>query len=107
MGLDVKHQQKIEYGSLNASLRTLLHVASAFGVTVGRLLTPSRTPPRRRPVGRPPERVPGRRIAAKRSKTDLHFFLVTTQPFHFVAPNRWVIIGLFPISHERQLSQLP
>lgn len=36
-------------------------------------------------------------------KTDLHFFLGTTQQFHFVAPNPWVIIGVFQIPHERQL----
>ncbi len=36
-------------------------------------------------------------------KTDLHFFLGTTQQFHFVAPNPWVIIGVFPIPHRRQL----
>jgi hypothetical protein len=36
-------------------------------------------------------------------KTDLHFFLGTTQQFHFVAPNPWVIIGVFPIPHDRQL----
>ena len=35
-------------------------------------------------------------------QTDLHFFLGTTQQFHFVAPNPWVIIGVFPIPHERQ-----
>lgn len=35
-------------------------------------------------------------------KTDLHFFLGTTQEFHFRAPNPWVIIGVFPIPHERQ-----
>jgi hypothetical protein len=35
-------------------------------------------------------------------KTDLHFFLGTTQQFHFVAPNPWVIIGVFPIPHEKQ-----
>lgn len=34
---------------------------------------------------------------------DLHFFLGTTQQFHFVAPNPWVIIGVFPIPHDRQL----
>ncbi len=34
---------------------------------------------------------------------DLHFFLGTTQQFHFVAPNPWVIIGVFPIPHERQM----
>jgi hypothetical protein len=34
---------------------------------------------------------------------DLHFFLGTTQEFHFRAPNPWVIIGVFPIPHERQL----
>lgn len=36
------------------------------------------------------------------SKTDLHFFLGTTQEFHFRAPNPWVIIGVFPIPRERQ-----
>ena len=35
-------------------------------------------------------------------KKDLHFFLGTTQQFHFVAPNPWVIIGVFPIPHEGQ-----
>ena len=39
-------------------------------------------------------------------KTDLHFFLGTTQQFHFVAPNPWVIVGAFPIPHETQLSLL-
>ena len=36
-------------------------------------------------------------------KKDIHFFLGTTQQFHFVAPNPWVIIGVLPIPHERQL----
>jgi hypothetical protein len=39
-------------------------------------------------------------------KKDLHFFLGTTQQFHFVAPNPWVIIGVFPIPLETQLSFL-
>jgi hypothetical protein len=39
-------------------------------------------------------------------KTDLHFFLGTTQQFHFVAPNPWVIIGVFPIPHEKQAELL-
>lgn len=34
---------------------------------------------------------------------DLHFFLGTTQQFHFVAPNPWVIVGVLPIPHEKQL----
>jgi hypothetical protein len=33
---------------------------------------------------------------------DLHFFLGTTQSFHFVAPNPWVIIGVLPIPHQTQ-----
>ncbi|MBS1770569.1 MAG: hypothetical protein JSS77_12965 [Acidobacteria bacterium] len=37
---------------------------------------------------------------------DLHFFLGTTQQFHFVAPNPWVIIGVLPIPHEVQLGLL-
>jgi len=36
------------------------------------------------------------------TKVDLHFFLGTTQQFHFIAPNPWVIIGVFPIPSERQ-----
>lgn len=43
---------------------------------------------------------------AEFSRTDLHFFLGTTQQFHFVAPNPWVIIGVFPIPHERQMKLL-
>lgn len=39
-------------------------------------------------------------------KSDLHFFLGTTQQFHFVAPNPWVIIGVLPIPHEQQLAFL-
>ena len=35
-------------------------------------------------------------------KTDLHFFLGTTQQFHQVAPNPWVIIGALPIPYELQ-----
>jgi len=35
---------------------------------------------------------------------DLHFFLGTTQQFHFVAPNPWVIIGVLPIPLEGQRS---
>ena len=37
------------------------------------------------------------------TKTDLHFFLGTTQRFHFVAPNPWVIIGVLPVPPEGQL----
>jgi len=36
-------------------------------------------------------------------KTDLHFFLGTTQLFHKRAPNPWVIIGVFPIPYEMQM----
>ncbi len=36
-------------------------------------------------------------------KKDLHFFLGTTQQYHFVAPNPWVIIGVLPIPPETQL----
>lgn len=36
------------------------------------------------------------------TKKDLHFYLGTTQEFHFRAPNPWVIIGLLPIPHETQ-----
>lgn len=37
---------------------------------------------------------------------DLHFFLGTTQQWHQVAPNPWVIIGVLPIPHETQLALL-
>ncbi len=33
---------------------------------------------------------------------DLHLFLGTTQQFHFVAPNPWVVIGVFPIPKKMQ-----
>ena len=38
--------------------------------------------------------------------TDLHFFLGTTQQFHRVAPNPWVIIGVLPIPHDSRLRLL-
>lgn len=37
-------------------------------------------------------------------KTDLHFFMGTTIQFHQRARNPWVIVGVFPIPHERQRS---
>ena len=37
------------------------------------------------------------------TRKDLHFFLGTTQEFHFRAPNPWVIIGVMPIPHEDRL----
>jgi len=39
-------------------------------------------------------------------KKDLHFFLGTTQQFHFVGPNPWLIIGVLPIPHEPQMELL-
>ncbi len=39
-------------------------------------------------------------------RSDLHFFLGTTQEFHFRAPNPWVIVGVLPIPHEKQLGLL-
>jgi hypothetical protein len=41
------------------------------------------------------------------AQRDLHFFVGTTQQFHFVAPNPWVIVGVLPIPHERQPDLLP
>ena len=35
-------------------------------------------------------------------KTDLHFFLGTTQQWHSVSPNPWVIVGVFPAPHDHQ-----
>lgn len=40
------------------------------------------------------------------ARKDLHFFLGTTQQFHFVAPNPWVIVGVLPIPHEHRLELL-
>ena len=55
------------------------------------------------------ERDEARALAKVRTKyldafnaTNLHFFLGTTQQFHFVAPNPWVIVGVFPIPYEHQ-----
>jgi transcriptional regulator with XRE-family HTH domain len=56
MGLDVKHLQKLEYGQLNPSLRTLVNIAEAFGISVGRLLGLSHSGRAKRPVGRPRKR---------------------------------------------------
>jgi hypothetical protein len=39
-------------------------------------------------------------------KTDLHFFLGTTKEFHSWATNPFLIIGVFPIPHEKQLGLL-
>ena len=36
------------------------------------------------------------------TSTDLHFYLGTTQQWHAVALNPWVIIGVLPIPHETQ-----
>ena len=53
--------------------------------------------------------VPFRRLDEKEqyknlefTQKNLHFYLGTTQEFHFRAPNPWVIIGLLPIPHQRQ-----
>ena len=35
-------------------------------------------------------------------KTDLHFFLGTTQRFHQVGPNPWVIVGVFQVPNDPQ-----
>jgi hypothetical protein len=40
------------------------------------------------------------------TRKDLHFFLGTTQEFHFRAPNPWVIVGVLPIPHEKQMDLL-
>lgn len=40
------------------------------------------------------------------TKTDLHFCIGTTQQFHQVAPNPWVIIGVLPIPFELQMGLL-
>ena len=37
------------------------------------------------------------------AKKDLHFYLGTTQQFHFVAPNPWVIVGVLPLPVVRQI----
>ena len=40
------------------------------------------------------------------ARKDLHLFLGTTQQWHLIAPNPWVIIGVLPIPHEAQLGLL-
>lgn len=35
---------------------------------------------------------------------DLHFYLGTTQQYHFIGNNPWVIVGVLPIPHEVQES---
>ena len=35
--------------------------------------------------------------------TDLHFFMGTTQQWHSVAPNPWVIVGVFPAPYDGRL----
>jgi transcriptional regulator with XRE-family HTH domain len=52
IGIDLKHYQKLEYGTLNPGLRTLVAAAGAFEVTVGSLLRRAALP-KKRPVGRP------------------------------------------------------
>jgi hypothetical protein len=39
-------------------------------------------------------------------RKDLHFFLGTTQQFHFVAPNPWIVVGVFPVPRELQMDLL-
>lgn len=61
-GLDLKHLQKVEYGSLNVSLATLVRLARAFQTSVGALLEKSASRPQ------PPERRVGRPRGTSRSK---------------------------------------
>ena len=39
-------------------------------------------------------------------KTDIHFFLGTTQQFHYVGVNPWVIVGVFPIPHDGRIRMI-
>ena len=39
-------------------------------------------------------------------KKDLHFFMGTTKEWHFISPNPWLIVGVFPAPHDKQLSLL-
>ncbi len=52
-GLDLKHMQKLEYGALNASLKTLVRLARAFDVPVSKLVSVTTARAPKRPVGRP------------------------------------------------------
>src|SRR5690554_4654412 len=36
-------------------------------------------------------------------RKDLHLYLGTTQRWHLVAPNPWLVIGVLPIPHQTQL----
>ena len=51
-----------------------------------------------------PATAPPHRSASNHSSETARQELGTTQQFHFVAPNPWVIIGVLPIPHERQLT---
>ena len=53
MGIDLKHLQKLEYASLNPTLRTVVAAAEAFGAPLASLFRKSSAPLIRRPVGRP------------------------------------------------------
>jgi transcriptional regulator with XRE-family HTH domain len=55
-GMDLKHWQKLEYGDLNPTLRTMASAALALDVPVARLVAATRATPERRPVGRPRRR---------------------------------------------------
>ena len=39
-------------------------------------------------------------------KKDVHFFMGTTMQFHSIAPNPWLITGVFPIPFQTQLRLL-
>lgn len=45
IGIDLKHLQKLEYGAMNPTLRTVVAVSEAFGVSLARLLRQSTRPP--------------------------------------------------------------
>ena len=47
-GIDVKRWQRIEAGEVNATIRTLVRVATALGMTVWELLGPKPSTPRSR-----------------------------------------------------------
>ena len=52
-GLDPKHYQRVEYGSLNPSLRTIVRLAHGFKVKAHELLKPTRGSLPKRARGRP------------------------------------------------------
>jgi transcriptional regulator with XRE-family HTH domain len=65
MGLDIKHLQKVEAGTVNVTLVTLSRIAKGLGVGVGDLFEPAPKPPPKPPAPNPvPAPATGDRLQA-------------------------------------------